>query len=252
MRTTPLTGKVAIVTGAARNLGRAYAEDLAADGAAVVVHYNTVSSKADAEDTVAAIEAAGGRATAVQADLTDAAQIDRLFDTATDVYGGADILINNAGMIVKKPIADISTSEFDELIAINARAPFLTMRTASTRLRDGGRVINIGTTLLAATTAYYGAYAGSKAPLEDLTRALAKEIGDRGITVNTVAPGPVDTAFFHGQETAESAAYLASTSSSGQLGQINQITPLIRLLASAEGQWITAQTIFINGGFVAR
>jgi NAD(P)-dependent dehydrogenase (short-subunit alcohol dehydrogenase family) len=252
MLTTPLTGKVAIVTGAARNLGRAYAVGLAEDGASVVVHYNSDSSRTDAEETLALIKSAGGSGITVQAHLTRVAEVDTLFAEATAAFGGVDILVNNAGMIIKKPVADVTEDEFDRIFDVNTKSVFFAMRAASRLLRDGGRVINLGTTLLAATTGQYGVYAGSKAPLEDFTRALALEIGARGITVNTVAPGPVDTSFFHGQETPESTAYLSHATVTGQLGQIDQIAPTIRFLASAEAQWITAQTIFVNGGFVAR
>ena len=252
MLTTPLTGKVAIVTGAARNLGRAYARGLAEDGASVVVHYNSDSSRADAEETLSLITSAGGAGITVQADLTTVADIENLFAKAIAAFGGVDILVNNAGMVLKKPVADVTEDEFDRIFDVNTKSVFFAMRTASRLLRDGGRVINLATTLLAATTGQYGVYAGSKAPLEDFTRALAKEIGARGITVNTVAPGPIDTSFFHGQETPESTAYLSHASVSGELGRIDQIAPTIRFLASAEAQWITAQTIFVNGGFVAR
>jgi len=252
MLTTPLTGKVAIVTGAARNLGRAYARGLAEDGASVVVHYNSDSSRADAEETLSLITSAGGAGVTVQADLTTVADIENLFAKAIAAFGGVDILVNNAGMVLKKPVADVTEDEFDRIFDVNTKSVFFAMRTASRLLRDGGRVINLGTTLLAATTGQYGVYAGSKAPLEDFTRALAIEIGARGITVNTVAPGPIDTSFFHGQETPESTAYLSHASVSGELGRIDQIAPTIRFLASAEAQWITAQTIFVNGGFVAR
>jgi len=252
MLTTPLTGKVAIVTGAARNLGRAYARGLAEDGASVVVHYNSDSSRADAEETLSLITSAGGAGITVQADLTTVADIENLFAKAIAAFGGVDILVNNAGMVLKKPVADVTEDEFDRIFDVNTKSVFFAMRTASRLLRDGGRVINLATTLLAATTGQYGVYAGSKAPLEDFTRALAIEIGARGITVNTVAPGPIDTSFFHGQETPESTAYLSHASVSGELGRIDQIAPTIRFLASAEAQWITAQTIFVNGGFVAR
>ena len=122
-------------------------------------------------------------------------------------------------MIVKKPLADVSEGEFDDIFAVNTKSVFFTMRAAARALRDGGRVINLGTTLLAATTANYGVYAGSKAPLEDFTRALALEAGNWGITVNTVAPGPIDTSFFHAQETPESVAYLSHATVTGQLGE---------------------------------
>ena len=252
MITSSLNDRVAIVTGAARNLGRAYALGLAEDGASVVVHYNSDSSRTDAEITVKTIVDRGGNAILVQADLTIAAEVDALFDAATASFGGVDILVNNAGMILKKPLADVTEAEFDRIFEVNTKSVFLTLRAAARQIRDGGRIVNLGTTLLAATTGYYGVYAGSKAPLEDFTRALAIELGGRGITVNTVAPGPVDTSFFHGAETPESVAYLSHASVTGALGTIEQIAPTIRFLVSAEAQWITAQTIFVNGGFVAR
>jgi NAD(P)-dependent dehydrogenase (short-subunit alcohol dehydrogenase family) len=252
MITSSLNSRVAIVTGAARNLGRAYAIGLAADGARIVVHYNSESSRADAETTLEMIIAGGGTGVIAQADLTDAAQVDALFETATTAFGGIDILVNNAGMVLKKPMADVTEAEFDRIFEVNTKSVFLTLRAAARQIRDGGRIVNLGTTLLAATTGYYGVYAGSKAPLEDFTRALAIELGSRGITVNTVAPGPVDTSFFHSAETPESVAYLSHASVTGALGSIDQIAPTIRFLVSAEAQWITAQTIFVNGGFVAR
>jgi NAD(P)-dependent dehydrogenase (short-subunit alcohol dehydrogenase family) len=126
------------------------------------------------------------------------------------------------------------------------------MREAAKHMADNGRILNLGTTLLGATTGYYSIYAGSKAPLEDFTRALAKEIGHRGITVNTIAPGPINTSFFHPAETPESTEWLKHQSISGQLGEIGDIVPIVKFVVSPEARWVTAQTIFVNGGFLAR
>lgn len=245
-------GQVALIIGASRNMGRAFAEALAADGAAVAIHYHSAGSRAGAEEAAAAIQAGGGQAFAVQADVTKVAEVRRLFDAVEDRFGHVDILINTAGMMVKKAITEVSEEEFDAIFALNAKAAFFALQEAGRRIRDNGRIVSVGTSLLAATTGHYGAYAGSKAPLEDFTRALAKEIGHRGVTVNVVAPGPMDTEFFYAAETPEAVAYLKRASINGELGQVADLVPLVKHLVSPENRWTTAQTLFINGGFVSR
>ncbi|TMP24379.1 short chain dehydrogenase [Pseudoalteromonas rubra] len=247
-----LTGKVAIVTGSARNMGRAFAISLAERGANVVVHYHSDSSLNDAEQTAAEITQIGRRVLLVQGDLSHESQVQALYRQTLETFGRVDIVINNAGKVLKKAIADISEQEYDQLFAINTKAPFLMMKHAATHIQDQGRIINMGTSLLGAFTGLYGAYAGAKAPLEDFTRALAKEIGGRGITVNVVAPGPIDTAFFHGEENAQSVAYLSAASVLNRLGNIDDVVPMIDFLVSEEARWITGQTLFVNGGFVTR
>ncbi|WOE76047.1 SDR family oxidoreductase [Alterisphingorhabdus coralli] len=247
-----LKGKVALVTGSARNMGRAFAVALASRGADVVVHHNSDSSASDAEETAQLVQQQGSKALIVSGDLSQTPAVRAIFVAAMDAFGRIDIVINNAGVVLKKPVADVSEEEFDTLFGINTKAPFFVMQEAAKVISDNGRIINIGTSLLGATTGLYGLYAGSKAPLEDFTRALAKEIGDRGITVNTVSPGPIDTPFFHGEENEHSTALLKSMSPLGRLGEIEDIVPLIDFLASEESRWVTAQTLFINGGFVAR
>jgi NAD(P)-dependent dehydrogenase (short-subunit alcohol dehydrogenase family) len=247
-----LKGKVAVVIGASRNLGRAISEMLGAEGASVAVHYNSDSAHAGAEETAAAIKAAGGKASIMQADLTRVTEVDRLFGTVVKRFGHLDIMVNTAGMVLKKPLVEITEQEYDQLFAINAKAAFFCMQAAVSNMRDNGRIVNIGTSLLAATTGFYSAYAGSKAPLEHFTRALAKEVGNRGITVNTVAPGPLNTSFFYPAETDVATAFHKSMSVTGALGEVKDIVPLVKLLVSPEGRWITAQTIFINGGYIAR
>jgi NAD(P)-dependent dehydrogenase (short-subunit alcohol dehydrogenase family) len=177
---------------------------------------------------------------------------ERLFDETFAAFGRVDVVVNNAGMILKKPVVEVTEDDFDRIFGINTKAAFFVMQEAARRISDEGRIINMGTTLLAATTAFYGVYAGSKAPLEDFTRALAREIGARGVTVNTVAPGPIDTPFYHGQENAQSTAYATQASVAKRLGTIDDVVPLIEFLASPRSQWITAQTLFINGGYLTR
>ncbi|MEM9797795.1 MAG: SDR family oxidoreductase [Pseudomonadota bacterium] len=247
-----LAGKTALVTGSARNMGRAFLLDFAARGADVVVHHRSDASRDDAEETARLARERGARVLIVSGDLSDEATVARIFDETLEAFGRIDIVVNNAGVVIKKPFAEQTEADYDRAFAANAKAPFLVMAQAARRIADGGRVINMGTTLLGATTGAYGVYAGSKAPLEDFTRALAKEIGDRGVTVNVVAPGPIDTAFFHGEENEQSTEFLAHMSVANRLGRVADVVPLVAFLASADSQWVTAQTLFVNGGFLAR
>ena len=245
-----LTGKVAIITGAARNLGRGFAEALARRGADIVGHYNSERSRVDAEETARLVRASGSRAALVAGDLTDPATPRRLFDEATEAFGRVDILINNAGMIIKKPIGEITEQDFDTIYAVNAKAPFLCMQQAARRLSDGGRIVNLGTSILGMSVPFYGIYAGSKASLEHMSRDLAVQLRGRGITVNTIAPGALDTPFFHAAETPESIAFVKHIT--GGLGAVQDVVPLVEFLVSPASRWLTGQTIFVNGGLLTR
>lgn len=252
--TTPhdLTGKTALITGAARNMGRAFAVALAARGADIVAHYHSDSSAADAEETARLIKDQGRRALLAQGDLADKGRVEAIFAETKQAFGRLDIVVNNAGMMIKKPIADYTEDDFDRVFATNTKAPFLVMQQAAKHLENDGRVINIGTSLSGAFTANYGLYSGSKAPIEDFSRALAKEIGDRGITVNTVAPGPIDTPFLHGEENDQTVAYLKAATPANRLGTVEDVLPMVEFLASPASQWVTGQILFVNGGFVTR
>jgi len=247
-----LTGNVVIITGAARNMGRAFALHLAEKGANIVVHYHNSKSRADAEETARMIENLGAKAGLFEGDLANVPVVKELFAYTMKLFGQVNIVINNAGLVIKKPFTEITEEDFDRSFGTNAKAAFFVMQEAARVMADNGRIINMGTTILGATIPYYSVYAGAKAPLEDFTRSLAKEIGHRGITVNVVAPGPIDTAFYHGAETPQSEARAAQASVAQRLGKIEDIVPIIGFLASADAQWVTAQTIFVNGGYLAR
>jgi NAD(P)-dependent dehydrogenase (short-subunit alcohol dehydrogenase family) len=246
-----LKGKVVIVGAGAKNLGGLISRTFGADGASIVVHYNSASTKAAADETAKAVKDAGGDAFAMQGDLTKVAEVVKLFDEAVKRFGPVDIAVNTVGMVLKKPIVETSEEEFDKMFAINTKAAYFFIREAAKHMNDGGKIISIGTSLLAAFTGLYSVYAGAKSPLEHFTRAAAKELGPRGISVNTVAPGPLDTSFFYPVEAPEAVAYHKSASMNGKLGDIKDIAPIIKFLCT-EGWWITGQTIFANGGYTTR
>ena len=251
MSRNDLNGKVAIVTGGAKNLGRLISLNLAQKGAKLVVHYNSDKTKADAEKTLADIKAIGGEAVLYQADLTKVENVKQLFAKAKETFGGVDIAINTVGMVLKKPFTETTEQEYDTMMDVNAKQAYFFLQEAGKQLNDNGKICTIVTSLLAAFTGYYSTYAGAKAPVEHFTRAAAKEFGERGISVTAVAPGPMDTPFFYGQESEEAVAYHKSASALGGLTKIEDIAPLVEFLVT-DGWWITGQTIFANGGYTTR
>lgn len=252
-----LAGKVAVIAGGAKNLGGALSRALAVAGAkAVVVHFNSPATRAAAEETAEAVKAAGAEALVVQGDLTKVADCVRLFDEAVKRFGRVDIAINTAGLVLKKPIAEVTEEEFDLSFNINAKAAFFFMREAGKSLADHGKLCTIVTSLLGAYTGHYAVYAGAKAPVEHFTRAAAKELGVRGISVTAVGPGPMDTPFFYGQEAEQAVAYHRSAADLSRfsrtgLTDVENIVPLILFLVS-DGWWITGQTILANGGYTTK
>ncbi|MDR6289505.1 NAD(P)-dependent dehydrogenase (short-subunit alcohol dehydrogenase family) [Inquilinus ginsengisoli] len=251
MPNQPLQDKVAIIGGGAKNLGGLISRDLAAAGAKIVINFNSDGTKAAADATVAAIEAAGGQAFALQGDLTRVAEVERLFAEAKARFGRVDIAVNTAGKVLKKPFVETTEAEYDDMFAVNSKAAYFFLREAGKTLEDGGRIVTIVTSLLAAFTGLYSTYAGAKAPVEHFTRAAAKEFGARKISVNNVGPGPMDTPFFYPAETPDSVAYHSSASALGGLTRIEEIVPIVRFLVT-EGSWITGQTLFANGGYATR
>ncbi len=251
MARNDLNGKVVLIAGGAKNLGGLLSRNFAAKGAKVVIHYHSNSSKAAAEATLAAITQAGGEAFLFQADLADVKNITQLFDAAIEKFGGIDIAINTVGKVLKKPLVATTEEEYDSMSAINSKVAYFFIQEAGKKLNDNGKINTIVTSLLAAFTGYYSTYAGAKAPVEHFTRAASKELGARGISVTAVAPGPMDTPFFYGQESDEAVAYHQQSSDLGGLTDIKDIAPLVEFLVT-DGWWITGQTIFANGGYTTR
>ncbi|MDR6197986.1 SDR family oxidoreductase [Siphonobacter sp. SORGH_AS_0500] len=251
MSKNDLNGKVVIIAGGAKNLGGLLSKSMASKGAKVVVHYNSDQTKAEAEQTLAEIKNKGGEAILVQSDLTNIANITSLFAKAKETFGGVDIAINTVGMVLKKPFTETTEEEYDTMMDVNAKQAYFFLQEAGKHLNDQGKICTIVTSLLAAFTGYYSTYAGAKAPVEHFTRAASKEFGGRGISVTAVAPGPMDTPFFYGQESEDAVAYHKSASALGGLTKIEDIAPLVEFLVT-DGWWITGQTIFANGGYTTR
>lgn len=241
-----LNGKVALVTGASRGIGRAIAERLANLGAAVAVNY--ANNVAEAQKVVAAIEAAGGRAIAVQADVGRVPEIVRLFDETLAHFGKLDILVNNAGVMFVKPVTATTEADFDRIFAINVKGTFFACQQAATRLADGGRIINFSSSTTARFMPNYGAYVATKGAVEQLTRAMAKELGPRGITINTVSPGPTETELFLTGKTPDELNFAARQSAFNRLGKPAEIADVVAFLASDAAGWISGQNIRANGG----
>lgn len=252
-----IKGKTVIIAGGAKNLGGLIARDLAQQGArAVAVHYNSAATKADADATVAAVKATGAQAVALQADLSSASAMEKLFADAVAAVGRPDIAINTVGKVLKKPFTEITEAEYDEMAAVNSKSAFFFLKEAGRHVNDNGKICTLVTSLLGAYTPFYAAYAGTKAPVEHYTRAASKEFGARGISVTAVGPGPMDTPFFYPAEGADAVAYhktaaaLSPFSKTG-LTDIEDVVPFIRFLVS-DGWWITGQTVLINGGYTTK
>ncbi len=251
MAKSDLKDKVVLIAGGGKNLGGLLARNLANRGARLAIHYNTEQSKADAVQTLADVTDLGAKAFLFQGDLTHIGNITRLFDETIEQFGRIDIAINTVGKVLKKPIVETTEAEYDSMSDINSKIAYFFIQEAGRKLSDNGKICTVVTSLLAAFTGLYSTYEGMKAPVEHFTRAASKEFGSRGISVTAVAPGPMDTPFFYGQETPDAVAYHKSASALGGLTNIADIAPLIEFLIT-DGWWITGQTIFANGGYTTR
>ncbi len=240
--------KVAIVTGASRGIGAAIAERLGRDGFTVIVNYAGNAAMADA--VVAKIEAAGGTALTVKADVADPAAVKKMFDAAETAFGEVGVLINNAGIMGLSPLAATDDLDFDKIVSVNLKGTFNTMREAGRRLRDNGRIINFSTSVVGLKLENYGVYAATKAAVETLTAIMAKEMRGRNITVNAVAPGPTATDLFLNGKSEELVARMAKMSPLERLGTPEDIAGVVAFLAGPDGAWINGQTLRANGGII--
>ncbi|MCX4096882.1 SDR family oxidoreductase [Nocardia sp. alder85J] len=245
MTTRDLEGRVALVVGGSRNMGAAIAEEVAKRGATVVISYS--SDDAMAAKTLRQLETHRVAAEAVRSDATRSAEVTALFDGVVARHGRLDVVVHVPGAVIKKPIAEITDEDFEHLVDRNTRSAFYTLRAAARRLADDGRYVVLSTTLTAVMTGPYGVYSGSKAAVERMVLAAAKELGARGITVNAVAPGPVDDSFYQGAETPESMAAAAQHSPRARLGRPADIAPVVGWLVGADASWVSGQTVRANG-----
>ncbi|MFI9241829.1 SDR family NAD(P)-dependent oxidoreductase [Streptomyces sp. NPDC053086] len=244
-----LTGKTALVTGGSRGIGRAVALRLAAEGALVAVHYG--GNDQAAKEVVGQIEEAGGRAFVIRARFGEAGAVDRLFEELTVGLAGAglDILVNNAGISSGNSISQVTEEEFGRLMEINVATPFFVVQRALALLNEGGRIINMGSTASRFAVSTQIGYTISKAALESMAPSLANELGRRGITVNTVAPGAVRTDMTAGYTSVpEVVAALESITALGRLGEPEDISDVVAFLAGPQGRWVTGQTLDVSGG----
>lgn len=240
--------RTAIVTGASRGIGAAIAERLATDGFTVVVNY--AGSESEALGVVARIEANGGRAIAARADISDTEAVRRMFDSAEAAFGGVDVLVNNAGIMKLATIAESDDTLFDSQIAINLKGTFNTLREAARRLRDGGRIVNLSSSVVGLLQPTYGVYASTKAAVEAMTTVMARELRGRNITVNAVAPGPTVTGLFLDGKTPELIDRLSKLAPLERLGTPDDIAAAVAFLAGPDGSWINGQVLRSNGGII--
>ena len=246
MSSTPT--RTAIVTGGSKGIGAAIAVRLAADGHAVVLNY--AQATAEAESVVQQIEAAGGKAMAVRGDVAAIDCAPNLFDIAEREFGPVDVFVNNAGILRQAPLAETPDEMFDRVVAVNLGGYFRGMRESARRMRDGGRIVSISTSVIGFYHPSFGVYAATKAGIDAMTHILAKELGPRQITVNAVAPGQVETVLFLEGKSEALLQELTERVPLGRLGQPSDIVGIVAFLAGPESSWLSGQVIRVNGGGV--
>jgi len=244
-----LQGKVALVTGSSRSIGAAIAKRLAQDGASVVINYasNEAAAKGVA-DEINSIRS--GAAVIVKADVSTVQSCKYLLDETLKAFGRIDILVLNAGIMGLKGLREVDEKFFDDHFLVNVKGPFFLVQAAEPHLKEGGRIIFFSTSIAknSAVTPPYLVYAATKGAIEQFSRVLSKDLGAKGITVNTVSPGPVDTAMFREGKPEQLITAIANSHPSKRLGTVDDIAPVVAFLASPEAAWVNGQNIMINGG----
>ena len=242
-----LNGKVAIVTGASRGIGRQVAIQLAQSGAKVAVNYSSSRDKAD--EVVKTIQQFGGQAVAIQADVSKVSEVEVLFSETLERFGRVDILVNNAGIMENHAIADVSEEIFDRQFSLNVKGTYFACQQAMKYMAQGGTIINFSTSVSGAMLPMYSVYAATKGAVEQLTRQLAKEFGPKDIVINCIAPGQVATDMFLNGKSPELVESFRRMNAFGRLGEPEDIVNALELLVNDKARWITGQTIRVNGGF---
>lgn len=240
--------QVAIINGASRGIGKEIAEHLARLGITTVINYNT--NKEEAQKVVKGIIFEGGKAMAIQADISNVNELANLFEKTIESYGKIDILVNNAGLMKNNSIENVSEEEFDRHFNINVKGTYFACQQAMKHMEENGRIINFSTSVTGVMFPAYSVYAASKGAVEQITRQLAKEFGVKGITINAIAPGPVKTELFLKDKSEQQIEALSKMNSFARLGEPDDIADIIELLVSDKSHWITGQTIRVNGGFI--
>jgi len=242
------TPRIALVTGASRGIGAAVARRLAHDGLSVVINYS--GDAAPAEALVREITQAGGKALATRADVSNPAAVRTMFDHIESVFGGIDVLINNAGIMALAPVGETEDASFDRQIAVNLKGTFNTLREAARRMRNGGRIVNFSSSVVGLLQPTYAAYAATKAGVETMTHILSRELRGRNITVNAVAPGPTATDLFLDGKPQEVVDRIAKATPLERLGQPEDIANVVAFLVGADGGWVNGQVLRANGGII--
>lgn len=244
-----LKNKTAIVTGSSRGIGKMIALKLGQMGASVVVNYSNNNKLA--KEVSSEIINIGGKSVSIKADMRNKNEIKFLFDKTIEHFGAIDILINNAGIAFFKKVEEVSEEEFDDIFAINVKGLFFSCQQAARKMADGGKIINISSSVTKCMLPNYGAYAATKGAVEQITKVLAKELGHKNITVNAISPGPVDTELFRQGKSEEQIDNLARMAAFGRIGTPQDIAEATALLVSDEAGWISGQNLCVNGGFAA-
>ena len=239
----PLAGKIALVTGSGRGIGRAIALRLARDGALVIAHYS--GSKAGAEETVQTITCAGGTAIAYQADICRRAEVGRMFEQIDKNPGALDILVNNSGVMTAGMLADVTDEQIEQIFGVNVFGPLYLASEAAKRLRDGGRIINFSSSVAKYPVAGAGLYSAAKKAVESFTESWARELGARNITVNTVVPGATSPGMMDASP--EYRGFMENASPFKRIGHADEIAAVVAFLASPEASWVSGTHIMANG-----